>query len=134
MRTIRILAIVSRSQPRRPAKPAFPGTPPSKGIVLARCETNHPTEEYELPALEAVLAGTLALMTGCAQARCPAQRRQMMDRIVGNMALLGDHPQLSAPFRCAVGKLRCHWELLLEDGPEAGGRGSLRHDAPAKLQ
>jgi hypothetical protein len=101
---------------------------------LARCESNEASEEYELPAVEAVLAGTLALMTGCAQARCAVQRRLMMGRIVSNMAILSDHPQLSTQFRCAVGKLRCHWELLLEDGPEAGDAERLRHDAPARLQ
>ena len=101
---------------------------------MARCETNEASEEYELPAVEAVLAGTLALMTGCAQAGCPDQRRLMMGRIVSNMALLGDHPQLSTQFRCALGKLRCHWELLLEDGGEAQGPQRLRHHAPATLQ
>lgn len=101
---------------------------------MARCETNETSEEYELPTLEAVLAGTLALMTACAQARCPDQRRSMMGRIVSNMAMLGDQPQLSTQFRCAVGKLRCHWELLLEDGSAPPDPERLRHHAPARLQ
>lgn len=101
---------------------------------MAPYETNPVSEEYELPAVEAVLAGTLALMTGCAQSSCLAQRRHMMSRIVDNMALLAAHPQLSSQFRCAVGKLRCHWELLLENGSEAPVASLLRHRAPTSLQ
>ncbi|HEX7892206.1 MAG TPA: hypothetical protein VF522_22845 [Ramlibacter sp.] len=101
---------------------------------MAPFEANPVSEEYELPAVEAVLAGTLALMTGCAQSSCPAQRRHMMNRIVDNMALLAAHPQLSSQFRCALGKLRCHWELLLEDGGNAAAGGLLRHPAPTSLQ
>lgn len=101
---------------------------------MASYETNPASEEYELPAVEAVLAGTLALMTGCAQSSCLAQRRRMMDRIVDNMALLAAHPQLSSQFRCAVGRLRCHWELLLEDGPGPAAEGALRHPAPTAIQ
>jgi hypothetical protein len=95
---------------------------------------NETTEEYELPEVEAVLAGTLALMTACAQARCPSQRRLMMGRIVSNMALLADHPQLSDAFRCALGRLRCHWELLVEDAPGNRPPGEILHPAPATLQ
>jgi hypothetical protein len=101
---------------------------------LAAFEPDTPFEEYELPAVEAVLAGTLALMTGHAEARCPVQRRHMEVRIVANMALLADHPQLSGPFRCAVGKLRCHWELLLEGGGDHANPAPLRHQPPARLQ
>lgn len=102
---------------------------------MAECKSEKACcEEYELPAVEAVLAGTLALMTGCAQTRCPAQRRQMMNRIVGNMALLAEHPHLSDPFRSAVRNLRCHWELLVEDGSQTSGEALLRHIAPVTLQ
>lgn len=101
---------------------------------MAECKSKSSCEEYELPSVEAVLAGTLALMTGCAQTHRPAQRRQMMNRIVGNMALLAEHPHLSDPFRCAVRKLRCHWELLVEDGSPPSNEPLLRHIAPATLQ
>lgn len=101
---------------------------------MARCDTPQSSEEYVLPEVEAMMAGTLALMTGYAQARCPVQRRLMMGRIVSNIALLGEHPRLSAPFRCAVGKLRCHWELMLEGGSEAPDPARLQHPAPAALQ
>ena len=101
---------------------------------MAHARTHDSSDEYELPAVEAVLAGTLALMTGCAQAQCEVQRRQMMNRIVANMALLADHPQLSDPFRCALAKLRCHWELLLEEGGASPAPAALRHPAPGTLQ
>lgn len=101
---------------------------------MARCDTTISSEEYVLPEVEAVMAGTLALMTGYAQARCATQRRLMMGKIVSNIALLGDHPHLSAPFRCAVRKLRCHWELLLEADGEAQHPAKLQHPAPVTLQ
>lgn len=91
-------------------------------------------EEYELPAVEAVLAGTLALMTGHAESACAQQRRRLNARVVDNLALLADHPQLTTPFRCAVAKLRCHWQILLEDGPDAAAGQPLRHEAPVRIQ
>lgn len=101
---------------------------------MAECKADPSCEEYELPAVEAVLAGTLALMTGCAQAHCTNQRRHIMDRIVRNMALLAEHPQLSEPFRCAIGKLSGHWEMLLEDASPRAGDAVSRHLAPTALQ
>lgn len=101
---------------------------------MACHDTTPSFEEYELPAVEAVLAGTLALMTAHAQACCPAQRRLMKGRIVSNLAVLGEHPQLTTVFRCALDKLRCHWELMLEDGGEAPDPERLRHPTPATLQ
>lgn len=101
---------------------------------MARHETNEASEEYVLPAVEAVLAGTLALMTGCAETRCQVQRRRMMHRIVDNMGMLAARPGLTAPFRCAVDKLRCHWQLLLEDGAGRVEPAPLRHAAPGTLQ
>jgi len=92
------------------------------------------SEEYELPAVEAVLAGTLALMTGYAQARCAVQRRAMVARIASNLALLGNRRHLSTQFRCAVSRLRSHWELMLEAAGEAHGPERLRHVAPATPQ
>ena len=54
------------------------------------------TEEHELPSIEAVLAGTLALMTGYSQAlqaeHDPAQRLRMGGKIGDNLSLLSDHP------------------------------------------
>ncbi|MBY0468898.1 MAG: hypothetical protein K2Q07_07965 [Burkholderiaceae bacterium] len=73
-------------------------------------------EEYELPSMEAVLAGTLALMTGYSQAlqaaQHPQQRVLMGSKIGRNIGLLAEHPQLSAAFRCVMQGLQQHWVLM----------------------
>lgn len=69
-------------------------------------------EEYHLPRAEALLAGTLALMTGHVQARCDGHRELMNAKIVANLAHLAEHPVLSPQFRAALGNLRTHWQLL----------------------
>lgn len=76
----------------------------------------HLTEEHELPSLEAVLAGTLALMTGYAQALQadlnPEQRLLMGAKIGRNLELLAQHVAVSEPFqRIALG-LRARWQLM----------------------
>lgn len=84
--------------------------------------TPHPTprrhldEEHELPTLEAVLAGTLALMTGYAQALQadlhPEQRLTMGAKIGRNLELLATHAGVSEPFqRIALG-LQARWQLM----------------------
>lgn len=76
----------------------------------------HLTEEHELPSVEAVLAGTLALMTGYAQALQaelhPEQRLLMGAKIGRNLELLATHGAMSEPFqRIALG-LRARWQLM----------------------
>jgi hypothetical protein len=75
-------------------------------------------EEHELPGIEAVLAGTLALMTGFSQALQaelhPQQRLSMSAKIGTNLALLIDHPQLSLGFRQVLLGLRNRW-LAMRD-------------------
>jgi len=75
-------------------------------------------EEHELPAVEAVLAGTLALMTGYGQALQadlhPQQRLHMGMKIVQNLALLAEHPALSEAFQRIVLGLRARWRLMSE--------------------
>lgn len=69
-------------------------------------------EEYHLPCAEALLAGTLALMTGHVQACCDDHRQLMNAKIVANLARLAQHPILSPQFRTALGNLRTHWQVL----------------------
>jgi hypothetical protein len=75
-------------------------------------------EEHELPSLEAVLAGTLALMTGYSQALQaeldPGQRLRMGLKIGDNLALLVEHPLLSPGFRQVALGLRHRW-LAMSD-------------------
>ncbi len=74
------------------------------------------SEEHELPSVEAVLAGTMALMTGYAQALQaelhPEQRLLMGAKISRNLELLAASTTLSEPFqRIALG-LRARWQLM----------------------
>lgn len=68
------------------------------------------TEEYLLPQVEALLAGTLALMTGLAQGgeRC-AQRELMQAKVHANLTELSAHPHVSASLRCVLARLIHHW-------------------------
>lgn len=66
-------------------------------------------KEYLLASSEALLAGTLALMTGQAQASCQEAKRLMTRRICVNLSELGTHPALNPNFRAAVRHLREHW-------------------------
>ncbi len=81
------------------------------------------TEEHELPAIEAVLAGTLALMTGYSQALQaelhPRQRVLMGEKIGDNLAMLVQHPQLSLGFRQVLLGLQRRWRAMGECTCEA---------------
>ena len=74
------------------------------------------TEEHELPCLEAVLAGTLALMTGYSQAMQaeldPGQRLHLGQKIGDNLTLLVDQPSLSTGFRQVLFGLRARWQAM----------------------
>jgi hypothetical protein len=76
----------------------------------------HEIEEHELPCLEAVLAGTLALMTGYSQALQaelrPHQRVLMGEKIGDNLALLLHQPQLSSGFRQVLLALHRRWQAM----------------------
>lgn len=73
-------------------------------------------EEHELPCVEAVLAGTLALMTGYSQAlqaaTHPEQRLLMGRKITRQLDLLAAHAQLSCAFRQVLGNLSQRWQLM----------------------
>jgi len=104
-------------------------------------------EEHELPCLEAVLAGTLALMTGYSQAlqaaAHPEQRLLMGRKITRQLGLLADQPQLSTGFRQVLSGLSERW-LRMSACTEAaeqdcaarrnGGAAGFWLDAPARLQ
>ncbi|MBX3611880.1 MAG: hypothetical protein KF871_18455 [Hydrogenophaga sp.] len=74
----------------------------------------HCDEEYSLPPTEALLAGTLALMTGCAQHSGPVCHRELMvGKVVSNLTELSHHPALSAPMRQLLARLSARWLLEL---------------------
>jgi hypothetical protein len=69
-------------------------------------------EEHRLPCAEAILAGTLGLMTAHAQADCNDQRQRIAEKVELNLAGLAEHPALSLHFRQALSALTAHWQLL----------------------
>ncbi|MEO8057880.1 MAG: hypothetical protein ABI671_06110 [Burkholderiales bacterium] len=102
-------------------------------------------EEHELPSVEAVLAGTLALMTGYSQALQaeldPQHRVKMGLKIGDNLSLLVDHPQLSLGFRQVLLGLQGRWHAMGECTAQAAqdcatpDLASVRnHDATPRFQ
>lgn len=74
-------------------------------------------EEYVLPSVEALMAGTLALMTGYAQAAAGDLHRSLLARkLVSNLFFLSEHPQVSPHMRCMLANLRTRWQLEVEQG------------------
>lgn len=74
----------------------------------------------ELPGVEALLAGTLALMTGYGQAADPASRsgpapseiatrEAMAAKIAQNLVALGQHGVLTPTFRSVLARLHERW-------------------------
>lgn len=66
--------------------------------------------EYVMPCAEALLAGTLALMTGHVESACARQRGLMAKKIRSNLFFLGGHPGLTPNFRSVVHRLQDHWD------------------------
>jgi hypothetical protein len=127
---------------------SHPPSPPHADQLVVQ------SEEHELPCLEAVLAGTLALMTGHSQALQaelhPQQRLAMGAKVADNLALLGHHPMLSSGFRDVLLGLQRRWHAMrectqqaaCECGPVAEGdratsvasRATFHVSAPETLQ
>jgi hypothetical protein len=104
-------------------------------------------EEHELPCIEAVLAGTLALMTGYSQAlqaaTHPEQRLLMGRKITRQLELLAEHSQLSCGFRQLLAGLSQRWQLMSACTEAAerdcsavhnGAAASHCFNAPTRLQ
>lgn len=79
----------------------------------------HADGEYEMPSAEAMLAGTLALMTGHAQSACTRQRGLMAKKIVSNLFFLSQHPSLSPHFKAVADRMRPHWLVLAQSSDVA---------------
>ena len=92
--------------------------------------------EYHLPCAEALLAGTLALMTGHAQARCVNGRRLMEAKIVANLSQLMQMAVLTPQFRAAVCNVRGHWQLMHDASVSVGTSEDPRlwHASPSSFQ
>ncbi|TXH90874.1 MAG: hypothetical protein E6Q78_03605 [Rhodoferax sp.] len=93
-------------------------------------------EEYTLPSAEALLGGTLALMTGLSQTSCAKHRALMEQKIVANLDSLTQSPQLSAGFRQLLESLRLRWQAMHDNVTMPGSAAAepLWHRAPATIQ
>lgn len=91
-------------------------------------------EEYHLPSVEALLAGTLALMTGYAQGHCEHRRMLMAAKIVANLSQLTEHPLLSSQFQTALWGLRKHWQAMQTQSAATAADPPLWHAQPSSLQ
>ncbi len=85
-------------------------------------------EEHVLPCTEAMLAGTLALMTGHAQSACATQRDLMGRKIRSNLFFLGQHPALTPSFRTVLQRMHQHWDTLLKSSDGSAAQSSQRND------
>lgn len=71
-----------------------------------------------LPPAEALLAGTLALMTGHAQACCEGQRALMAKKIIANLFMLSRHPAAPPNFKAIAANLHPLWVRVLQPGSD----------------
>ena len=76
----------------------------------------------------ALLAGTLALMTGHAQACCEGQRAVMAQKVITHLSMLASHPDASPNFKAIGANLHSLWVRLLKQGPEQPQQGHLPAD------
>lgn len=90
------------------------------------------TEEHVMPCAEAMLAGTLALMTGYAQQGDAGVRSLMARKVVSNLFFLAGHPHLSDAFRTMLGNLRAHWQAEVSKAGQPAAL-DLRPAAPQHL-
>jgi hypothetical protein len=102
---------------------------------------HHPNEEHDLPSVEAVLAGTLALMTGYSQALQaevdPQARLHMGMKIGDNLSMLAGHPQLSTGFRQVLLGLQNRWQSMsdcTQQAAPAAHASGFQMTAPERLQ
>jgi len=93
-----------------------------------------------MPCAEAMLAGTLALMTGYAQHQDAGVRSLMARKVVSNLFFLSGHPHLSDAFRTMLGNLRARWQadcIELATGADlatAVDSKTIWHSAPVNIQ
>ncbi len=71
-------------------------------------------QEPGLPSAEALLAGTLALMTGHAQGCCDEHRELMARKIIANLFMLSQHPVATPGFKAMAMNLHALWVRLLQ--------------------
>lgn len=95
-------------------------------------------EEYSLRSAEALLAGTLALMTGYAQHKEDCEIRPLMaGKLVRNLTALAAHPAISEPMQAMLTRLLEHWVRAAGPACEAKAQSHVSswvHAAPRVVQ
>lgn len=66
-------------------------------------------DEYDMPCVQALIAGTLALMTGHAQTACAQHRALMAAKTASNLFILSQHPVVSPGFKTVAWRLHGQW-------------------------
>lgn len=90
--------------------------------------------EYLLSNVEAVVAGTLALMTAMAQGCCEAHGRAIREKVIANLMELGRHEGVSHQFQAVAAHLQQHWcSLGTVAKPEPAADPSLWHATPTAV-
>lgn len=77
-------------------------------------------EEYALPGFEALLAGTLALMTSHAQTPCADHRDATARRIATQLGWMTELQGFTPQFRTVLGTLQARWLRQAGCAGEAG--------------
>lgn len=97
----------------------------------------HSLPDQDMSSAEALLAGTLALMTGIAQGCCDRHRELMTHKIIANLTLLSAHATASPGFRVTAANLRVFWVRLLRQGDAPAGADPAHvpsgHDDPHRV-
>jgi hypothetical protein len=99
-------------------------------------------EEYTMPCAEALLAGTLALMTAHIQTSSAEQRELFAGKIVSNLGSLSELSALSGSFKTMIRNLRGRWQQqtqLVQGMQGQGMQGQDReqhqwHNSPKAVQ
>ena len=89
-------------------------------------------DEYTMPCAEAVLVGTLALMTGHARCTCAQHRDLMASKAASNLSLLAQHPLMSEGFRTVAFKLHIQWVELIQAERVNEHASALSQAAPSQ--
>ena len=96
-------------------------------------------EARNMPSLEALIAGTLALMTGYAQSQDGTGHKELIaGKLLLHLQTLSEHAGLSAPLRQTLAGLQRRWQMQLSaaapDTPTAWSATPLWHAAPGQIQ
>jgi hypothetical protein len=96
--------------------------------------------EYSITGLEAMLAGTFALMSAYAHCQCGNSQGLMSLKIISNLTCLQHQNSLSPEFRSVLGKVMDSWrQHSLLNSPEqtdikTQAQAKLWHAAPSAMQ